>query len=144
MRELLAEARNGNLRPEDIQRLSLPHEDALVEQDFIEALLLAPDYADYISELRRACSREEQKFKFLPVRRYYSWFDHMWTEVLEDIQQGLVPPLCKGCGKILSPAPEHKRGRKREYCPDCERARGKERTRQWRLRQGRSRGVTEM
>jgi len=145
MRELLAEAHNGNLRSKDIQRLSPPHENALVEQDFIEDLLLAPDYADYISEVRRARCPEEQKSKFLPVHRYYSWFDRMWAEVLEDIGQGLIPPLCKGgCGRVLSSALEHKRGRRKEYCPDCERARGKERTRQWRLRQNRSHGVTQM
>jgi len=145
MRALLAEAHNGNLRSEDIQRLSPPHENALVEQDFIQHLLLAPDYADYISEVRRAYCPEKQKSKFLPVERYYSWFDRMWAEVLDDIRQGLIPRLCKGgCGRILSSALEHKRGRRKEYCPDCERARGKERIRQWRLRQNRSRSVTEM
>jgi len=134
MRDLLVEARNGNLSFEDIQQLSPLHEDALVEQDFIEALLLAPDHVDYISECRRACSPEEQKSKFLPVRRYYSWFDRMWTEVLEDVGQGLIPPLCKGCDKILSPPSERKRGRKREYCPNCERTRGKDRFHRWWLR----------
>ena len=145
MRELLAEARNGNLGFQNIQQLSPPHENALVEQDFIEALLLVPYHADYISEVRRACSPEEQKSKFLPVRRYYSWFDYMWTEVLEDIGQRFIPPLCKSCGKILPPPSTHKRGRKRRYCPDCKRVRGKERTQHWRqLKQNRSRGVTEM
>jgi len=134
MRQLLVEAHSGNIRFEDVQQLSPLREDALMEQDFIEALLLTPDYADYISEVRRVYATQEQKSKFVHVRRYYSWFDRMWAEVLEDIGQGLIPPLCKGgCGRLLSSALEHKRGRKREYCPDCERARGKERTRQWRL-----------
>ncbi len=75
MRQLLAEARSVNLHSEDIERLSPLHEDALVEQDFMEALFSAPDYADHISEVRRAARHEEQKSKFLPVRRYYSWLD---------------------------------------------------------------------
>ncbi len=133
MRGLLVEAHNGTLRSKDIQWLSPPHENALVEQDFIENLLLAPDHADYISEVRRAPCPEEQKSKFLPVHRYYSWFDRMWAEILEDIGRELIPRLCKGgCGKILFPSAEHQRGRKKEYCPDCERTRGKERTRRWR------------
>ena len=122
MREVLTEAYNGKLRFADIQGLSPAHEDALVEQDFIEALLATPDYADYISERRRAYGAQEQKSRFLQVRRYYSWLDYMWAEILEDIGQGLIPRLCKGgCGKILSPSAEHQRGRKKEYCPDCER-----------------------
>ncbi len=138
MRQLLTEAHNGNLRFEDIQPLSPRREDALVEQDFVEALFLTPDYADYISEVRRACSPEEQKSKFLPIRRYYSWLDYMWAEILEDIGRGLIPPLCKGgCGRILSPTLERERGRKREYCPDCELKRSTERSRQSRLRKRR-------
>ncbi len=133
MRQVLTEAYNGKLRFADIQGLSPTHEDALVEQDFIEALLATPDYADYISERRRASGAQEQKSRFLPVRRYYSWLDYMWAEILEDIGQGLIPRLCKGgCGKILSPSAEHQRGRKKEYCPDCERTRGKERVRRHR------------
>jgi len=133
MRQVLAEARNGNLRFEDIQRLSPLREDALVEQDFIEALLLVPNYADYISEVRRTYGTQEQKSKFVHVRRYYSWLDYLWAEILEDIGRGLVPPMCKGgCGRVLPSALEYKRGRKREYCMDCEPSRGKERIRRHR------------
>ena len=134
MRQLLVEARSGNLHSEDIERLSPLHEDALVEQDFMEALFSAPDYADRISEVRRACRPEEQKSKFLPVRRYYSWLDYMWAEILEDISGGFIPPLCKGCGKVLTLPLEDKPGRRREYCIDCEPARGKERVRRHRTK----------
>ncbi|MDD5093218.1 MAG: hypothetical protein PHV74_02415 [Dehalococcoidia bacterium] len=132
MRQLLVEARGRNLRSEDIERRSPPHEDALVEQDFMEALFSTPDYADYLSEYRRARKAGEQEPKFLPVRRFYSWLDYMWAEVMEDITGGLIPPLCKGCGKVMALSPEGKQGRRREYCVDCDPARGKERIRRHR------------
>ena len=132
MRGVLAEVHRGRLSFEDARTLSPAHEDALVESSFVEALLLVPDYADYISQIQRAFGPQEQTSRFIPVRRYYSWFDYMWAEILEDITGGLIPPLCKGCGKVLTLPPEDKRGRRREYCIDCESTRGKERVRRHR------------
>jgi hypothetical protein len=127
MREVLAEAREGSLFFNDVRQLSPSHEESLAEADFLKALCLVPDYADYISEIQRAFGPQEQTSRFIPVRRYYSWLDYMWAEILEDITGGLIPPLCKGCGKALTLSPKDKRGRRREYCIDCEPARGKER-----------------
>ncbi len=132
MREVLAEAHKGHLSFEDVRRSSASHEDALVEADFIKALLMVPDYADYISEIQRASGPHEHPLRFLPVRRYYSWIDYMWAEVLADIGQGFIPILCKGCGKVLTLSLEDKPGRRREYCMDCEPKRGKERVRRHR------------
>ena len=132
MRGFLTEAQKGHLSFKDMRRLSPSHEDTLVEADFIEALCLVPDYADYISEVHRASGPQEQASRFIPVRRYYSWFDYMWAVILEDIAGGLIPPLCKGCGKVLTPSLARKRGRRKEYCPDCEAVRGRERTRRYR------------
>lgn len=129
MREVLAKANGGHLSFEDVRRLSPSHEDSLVEADFIKALCLVPDYADYISEVQRAYGPQEQTSRFIPVRRYYSWFDYMWAEILEDITGELIPLLCKGCGKVLTLSLEGKRGRIKEYCMDCEPSRGKERIR---------------
>lgn len=130
MRQLLAEARSGNLHSKDIEQLSPPHEDALVEQDFLEALFSAPDYADYISVYRRSRGTEKQESKFLPIRRFYSWLDYMWAEVLEDIGRRLIPPLCRECGAVI-PITESRRGRRKEYCPQCDdpQARARERSR---------------
>ena len=134
MRRVLAEAREGFLSFNDVRQLSPSHEDTLVEADFIKALCLVPDYADYISEVQRAYGPEEQTSNLIPVRRYYSWLDYMWAEILEDSKGGLIPPLCRGCGKVLTPSREEKRGRRREYCMDCEPTRGKERTRRYRCK----------
>jgi hypothetical protein len=132
MREVLAEAHEGSLSFNDVRQLSTSRENALVESSFLEALLLVPDYADHISQIQRACGPQEQTSKYIPVRRYYSWLDYMWAEILEDIAGGLIPPLCKGCGKVLTLPLEDKRGRRREYCMDCEPIRGKERARRHR------------
>lgn len=134
MREVLAEAHKGHLSFNDVRQLSPSHEYALVEADFIKALCLVPDYADYISEIQRAFGPQEQTSRFIPVRRYYSWLDYMWAEILKDITGGLIPPLCKGCGKVLTPSLEDKRGRRKEYCIDCESTRGKERVRRHRTK----------
>lgn len=40
---------------------------------------------------------------------------------------------CRRCGVALD-RPNGKRGRPREYCPDCEHLRGRERYRKWRSR----------
>jgi hypothetical protein len=133
MRKVLAEAHEGSLSFNDVRQFSPSREDTLVESSFLEALLLAPDYADHISQTQRACGPQEQTSKYIPVRRYYSWLDYMWAEILEDIAVGLIPPLCKGgCGKVLTLPLENKRGRRREYCIDCEPIRGKERVRRHR------------
>lgn len=42
------------------------------------------------------------------------------------------PPLCRLCGKPLPKQPEGKRGRPREYCPDCESSRATMRGHKWR------------
>ena len=42
------------------------------------------------------------------------------------------PPSCKMCGQPLPTQLECKKGRPREYCPDCESYRQKERYRRWR------------
>jgi len=132
MRKVLANVHEGSLSFKEIRRLSPSYEYALVEADFIEALNLVPDYADYISKIQRTFGPQEQTSRFIPVRRYYSWLDYMWAEILEDITGGLIPPLCKGCGKVLTLPLEDKRGRRREYCVDCEPTRGKERIRRHR------------
>lgn len=132
MREVLAEAHEGSLSFNDIRHLSPSHEYTLVEADFIKALCLVPDYADYISEIQRAFGPKEQTSRFISVRRYYSWLDYMWAEILDDITGGFIPPLCKGCGKVLTLPLEDKRGRRREYCIDCEPTRRKERVRRHR------------
>jgi hypothetical protein len=132
MREVLTEAHEKSLSFNDMRQISPSHEESLVEADFIKALCLVPDYADYISEIQRVFGPQEQASRFIPVRRYYSWFDYMWAEILEDISVGFIPPLCKGCGKVLTLPPEDKRGRRREYCIDCEPTRGKERVRRHR------------
>jgi len=132
MRGFLTEVQKGHLSFEDVRRLSPSHEDTLVEADFIEALCLVPDYADYISEVQRVSGPQEQTSRFIPVRRYYSWFDYMWAVILEDIAGGLIPPLCKGCGKVLTLSLARKRGRRKEYCMDCEPSRGKGRIRRHR------------
>jgi hypothetical protein len=132
MREVLIEAHEKSLSFNDMRQISPSHEESLVEADFLKALCLVPDYADYISEIQRAFGPQEQASRFIPVRRYYSWFDYMWAEILQDITVGLIPPLCKGCGKVLTLPPEDKRGRRREYCIDCEPTRGKERVRRHR------------
>lgn len=132
MREVLTEAHEKSLSFNDMRQISPSHEESLVEADFLKALCLVPDYADYISEIQRAFGPQEQTSRFIPVRRYYSWFDYMWAEILQDITGGLIPPLCKGCGKVLTPSLEEKRGRRREYCIDCEPTRGKERVRRHR------------
>ncbi len=132
MRKVLANAHEGSLSFNEIQQLSPSHEESLVEADFLRALSLVPDYADYISEIQRAFGPKEQTLRFIPASRYYSWLDYMWAEILEDISSGLIPPLCKGCGKVLTLPLENKRGRRREYCIDCEPTRGKERVRRHR------------
>jgi hypothetical protein len=132
MKQALNEAGKGNLSFENVRQMSPAHEDTLVEADFIEDLLSVPDYADCISDVYRTYGREQQTTRFIPVRRYYSWFDYMWTEMLEDISVGLIPPLCKGCGKILVPPTEGKPGRAREYCEACELSREKDRVRKHR------------
>jgi hypothetical protein len=129
MREVLAEAHSGHLSFADARQLSPSHEDVFVEDGFVQALLLVPDYADYISEVQRVFGPQEHNARFIPVRRYYSWLDYMWAEILEDITGGLIPPLCKGCGKVLTLSQKDKRGRRREYCMDCEPTRGIERVR---------------
>jgi hypothetical protein len=126
MRKVLVNANEGSLSFKEIRQLSPFHEESLVEADFIKALCLVHDYADYISEIQRAFGPQEQTSRFIPVRRYYSWFDYMWTEILEDITGGLIPLLCRGRGKVLTLPLEDKRGRRREYCIDCEPSRGKE------------------
>ena len=42
------------------------------------------------------------------------------------------PSPCRLCGKPLSRQPEGKKGRPREYCPDCESSRPTMRYRKWR------------
>ena len=132
MRKVLANAHEGSLSFKEIRQLSPSHEESLAEADFLRALCLVPDYADYISEIQRAFGPQEQASRFIPVRRYYSWLDYMWAEILEDISGGFIPPLCKRCGKVLTLPLEDKRGRRREYCIDCEPTRGKERVRRHR------------
>ena len=133
MRKVLAEAHEGFLSFNDVRQFSPSREDTLAESSFLKALLLVPDYADHISQTQRACGPQEQTSIYIPVRRYYSWLDYMWAEILEDIAVGLIPPLCKGgCGKVLTLPLENKRGRKREYCKHCELIQGKERVRRHR------------
>ena len=43
----------------------------------------------------------------------------------------LEPPHCKLCGQPLLPQSEGKSGRPKEYCPQCEGLRIKERYRKW-------------
>ncbi len=45
-----------------------------------------------------------------------------------------APRICKRCGKSL-PENEVRKGRPKEYCPDCESFRGRERYREWRKMQ---------
>lgn len=41
-------------------------------------------------------------------------------------------PTCKRCARPLPTIPVDKKGRPREYCPDCESVRSRERYRKWR------------
>jgi hypothetical protein len=42
---------------------------------------------------------------------------------------------CRQCGVVLDVKPSDKRGRPKEYCPECEATRGRERYRKWQNRQ---------
>jgi hypothetical protein len=42
------------------------------------------------------------------------------------------PPTCKRCDQPLSIPSSNKKGRRREYCTDCESVRSRERNRKWR------------
>lgn len=46
----------------------------------------------------------------------------------------MEPLRCKICGEPLPIQPEGKMGRPREYCPQCEASRSKERNRKWRTK----------
>ena len=49
MREILAKAHERFLSFNDVRQISPSHEESLAEADFLKALCLVPDYADYIS-----------------------------------------------------------------------------------------------
>ena len=46
----------------------------------------------------------------------------------------LEPPKCKMCGKTLAPSPDHRSGRPKEYCSECERLRNRDRQKRLRRR----------
>ncbi len=68
-------------------------------------------------------SREEDGKTILAIMQYEQMRDNRPKEQTE--LKG--PPICKMCGKPLTPNSDVKPGRHKEYCPDCDRKRNSDR-----------------
>jgi len=133
MRGMLGKARERKLRDQDVERVSPPHEDVMVEQNFLSALVDHPGQADIISSVFKDKLSQGQ---FIPVKRFYGWLDFMWAELLADVVGDFIPRICRGCGAVIPIAESH-RGRPKEYCPQCDDPQVRARER-WRRRKGKA------
>jgi len=98
MREILEKARERKLCDQDIERASTPHEGVMVEQSFLSSLVNDPHNADIVSATYEGGQYQGQ---FVPVRRFYSWLDFMWGELLADAVEKVLPRICCGCGACM-------------------------------------------
>jgi len=70
MRTILEKGRERRLRKQDVEPVSPPHEDVMVEQNFLSALVAHPDQADIISSVFKDKLSQGQ---FIPIKRLYGW-----------------------------------------------------------------------
>jgi Zn finger protein HypA/HybF involved in hydrogenase expression len=79
------------------------------------------------------------KFKYylhsdLEIVRAVLQYEQLWKKRIEEqkIEDKSEQLKCKRCGQPLPYRHEAKKGRRREYCQQCESSRAKERYRKWR------------